>query len=294
MVGSTLVLPTASNDARLLHIIVDASRAPVSLARVMEYQQDEQCLFWLGVVAAACMGSVFPVYAVILTEMIVVYYNPVDSELESGVQDYALGFAGLAVAAMIFDWTKVYCFDYVGSRLTTRLRAATMVAVMEQDISFFDREENSSGRLVARLAMDAALVRGTSGERLGTQMQTAFTLIAGLIIAFTATWRLTLVIIGVVPLVMITGALQMKATMGLEQAGRDGVEAATQVATEAMSAIRIVKSFRLQGFIQKLFEQKLEGQSAIGWQRGLAGGLAIGASQLVIFCFYALAFWTGA
>lgn len=226
--------------------------------------------------------------------MIAVYYNPVDSQLETGVRDYALGFAGLAIGAAIADYIKVSMFDYVGSRLTTRLRAATMVAIMEQDVSFFDREENASGRLVARLAMDATLVRLTSGERLGTQLQIMFTFLAGLIIAFTATWLLTLVIIGVVPLVMITGQMQMRAQLGLEDAGREGVESATQIATEAMTAIRIVKSFRMQGFIQRLFEQKLEGQAAIGIKKGLTGGLAMGANQLVIFSFYALAFWAGA
>ena len=47
-----------------------------------------------------------------------------------------------------------------GERLTLRLRRMAFEAIMRQQISFFDRPDNSTGALCARLSSDAANVQG--------------------------------------------------------------------------------------------------------------------------------------
>ena len=42
------------------------------------------------------------------------------------------------------------------------LRSKAFSAILNQDISWFDQENNSAGKLVARLANDAADIQGVS------------------------------------------------------------------------------------------------------------------------------------
>ena len=47
----------------------------------------------------------------------------------------------------------------MGARLTTRLRVILMRTLLRQEMAFFDKTENSSGSLVARLGVDTASIR---------------------------------------------------------------------------------------------------------------------------------------
>jgi len=55
---------------------------------------------------------------------------------------------------------------------------------MYQEVGWFDMEHNATGRLTARLSTDAALVRATTGERVGLAIQNVVSLGLGLGIAF--------------------------------------------------------------------------------------------------------------
>jgi ATP-binding cassette subfamily B (MDR/TAP) protein 1 len=61
------------------------------------------------------------------------------------------------------------------------------------------------GRLATRLSGDAALVKATTGEKLGLSVQNAAAIAAAMIIAFIATWRLALVLVAVAPLLILSG-----------------------------------------------------------------------------------------
>lgn len=75
----------------------------------------------------------------------------------------------------------------------------------------------SSGAIGARLSSDAAQVRAMVGDSLALVVQNLATITAGLIIAFSASWRLALVVLSVVPLLGFAGIMQMKAIKGFAE-----------------------------------------------------------------------------
>lgn len=54
----------------------------------------------------------------------------------------------------------------MGERLTTRLRDMAFRNIMRMDIAWFDKEENSTGAITARLATEVTLVKVRFGERM--------------------------------------------------------------------------------------------------------------------------------
>jgi ABC-type multidrug transport system fused ATPase/permease subunit len=123
----------------------------------------------------------------------------------------------------------VVCFTISGENLTSRLRELAFKAMLRQEIGWFDEERNSSGALVTRLADDAAKVQGATGTRLGILVETMCSMLVALVIAFVYSWVLTLVILGVVPIVLIASSLEVKALSGHTAANKKSLEKAGKV-----------------------------------------------------------------
>lgn len=67
-----------------------------------------------------------------------------------------------------------------------------------------------SGAVGSRLSSDASTIRSLVGDALALIVQNLSTVIAGLVIAFTANWILAFIILLVLPLVGMQGFLQFK------------------------------------------------------------------------------------
>ncbi|KAF5774398.1 putative Type I protein exporter [Helianthus annuus] len=90
------------------------------------------------------------------------------------------------------------------------------------EVGWFDKPENSSGAIGARLSPNAASVRGLVGDALAQIVQDLSSAISGLFIAFTACWQLALIILAMIPLASINGYVKLM------------YEEASQVANDAV------------------------------------------------------------
>jgi ATP-binding cassette subfamily B (MDR/TAP) protein 1 len=86
--------------------------------------------------------------------------------------------------------------------------------VVHMEVSWFDEPEHSSGEIGARLSADAAIVRALVGDSLSQLVQNIATAVAGLVIAFSASWQLALVILVLLPLIGLNGFVQVKFMKG--------------------------------------------------------------------------------
>lgn len=111
-------------------------------------------------------------------------------------------------------------FGFVGANLAERVRILFMRAVLYMEVAWFDRDANTSGNLTSRLAKDAPTVRGAVGDTLGVIVQNAVTLTMGFIIAFVNGWKMTLVVLAVLPLLGFATYVQTAVMTGA--AGRCG------------------------------------------------------------------------
>ncbi|CAM4746652.1 unnamed protein product [Rotaria magnacalcarata] len=99
---------------------------------------------------------------------------------------------GCITASIIGARDPGYVFARSGEALTKRLRSKAFQAILRQDMTFFDREENSTGALCTRLATEASAVQGASGVRFGLIFQYLFAIVAGIFLGFAYSWQLTL------------------------------------------------------------------------------------------------------
>merc|ERR1719359_1071883 len=98
--------------------------------------------------------------------------------------------------------------------MVMRMRAQMISSLLRQEIGFFDDPKNSSGGLTTGLGRSTGIVSMVCGLGLGTQVGTLFSLGVGLGLAFSASWRLTLALLGTIPLVGAAMAIVVVMVMG--------------------------------------------------------------------------------
>ncbi|KAF0923152.1 hypothetical protein E2562_003366 [Oryza meyeriana var. granulata] len=265
----------------------------VPLSRIASLNKPETPVLLLGSVASAVSGVIFPIFAILLSNVIKAFYEPPHA-LKKDAEFWSSMF--LVFGAVYFLSLPIgsYLFSVAGCKLIRRIRLMTFEKVVNMEIEWFDHPENSSGSIGARLSADAAKIRGLVGDALQLVVQNLATLVAGLLIAFISNWELSLIILALIPLIGVNGWIQMKFIQGFSADAKMMYEEASQVANDAVSSIRTVASFSAEEKVMDLYKRKCEGPLRTGIRTAIISGIGFGVSIFLLFGVYAASFYAGA
>ncbi|OEL38177.1 ABC transporter B family member 11 [Dichanthelium oligosanthes] len=267
------------------------NKAP--MGRLISLNKPEATVLLFGSIAAAIDGAVFPMLGLALASAAKIFYESPDQRRKDssfwGLLCIALGAIG-----MISKLVNSFLFAIAGGKLIERIRALTFQSIVRQEVAWFDHPENSSGALNGRLSIDALNVRRLVGDNLALLVQSIATLTCGIVIAMVADWKLSLVILFVIPLVGLQGYAQVKFLQGFSQDAKTMYEEASQVAAEAVGSIRTVASFCAEKRVMDKYNQKCQASRDQGIRTGIVGGLGFGFSYLMLHASSALCYYVGA
>ncbi|XP_058196058.1 ABC transporter B family member 9 isoform X2 [Rhododendron vialii] len=265
----------------------------VSIRRLAYLNKPELLVLLLGSIAAAIHGVIFPIYGLLISTAIKIFYEP-QSELKKDSVFWACMYVTLGLVTLVVVPFQNYFFGVAGGKLIQRIRSLCFEKVVNQEIAWFDDPKNSSGAVGARLSTDASTVRSLVGDALAQVVQNIATVIAGLVISFTANWLLALIILLVLPLVGLQGFFQMKSLKGFSEDAKVMYEDASQVANDAVGSIRTVASFCAEKKVMEMYQRKCEGPQKHGIRTGLVSGAGFGSSFFLLYCTNAFCFYIGA
>ncbi|KAL5226635.1 hypothetical protein ABZP36_014900 [Zizania latifolia] len=273
--------------------LCDEMPQDVPLSRLASLNKPEIPVLILGSLASVISGVIFPIFAILLSNVIKAFYEP-PHQLRKDSQFWSSMFLVFGAVYFLSLPVSSYLFSIAGCRLIRRIRLMTFEKVVNMEIEWFDHPENSSGAIGARLSADAAKVRGLVGDALQLVVQNTTTLIAGLVIAFVSNWELSLIILALIPLIGLNGWIQMKFIQGFSADAKMMYEEASQVANDAVSSIRTVASFSAEEKVMDLYRKKCEGPLRTGIRTGIISGIGFGVSFFLLFSVYAASFYAGA
>ncbi|QKX55415.1 uncharacterized protein TRUGW13939_02508 [Talaromyces rugulosus] len=132
-------------------------------------------------------------------------YIPIESEKENKepAEEKKNGTNGLLVSIVRLVATYIYasCFTYVAYYLTRNVRQSYLRAALSQEIAYYDR--STSGSISQQATTNGKLIQSGIGEKLGIVIQAISTFVAAFVIAFVTQWKLTLILIFMVPTLII-------------------------------------------------------------------------------------------
>ncbi|XP_034691211.1 LOW QUALITY PROTEIN: ABC transporter B family member 11-like [Vitis riparia] len=265
----------------------------VPIRRLAYLNKPEIPVLLLGTVAAIVNGTILPIFGILISSVIKTFYEP-PHELRKDSKFWALIFLVLGVVSFLAFPARTYLFSVAGCKLIQRVRSMCFEKVVHMEVGWFDQPEHSSGAIGARLSADAATIRALVGDALAQVVQNAASAIAGLAIAFAASWQLAFIILALIPLIGLNGYVQIKFLKGFSADAKMMYEEASQVANDAVGSIRTVASFCAEEKVMDLYKKKCEGPMRTGIRQGLVSGIGFGVSFFLLFCVYALCFYAGA
>jgi ABC-type multidrug transport system fused ATPase/permease subunit len=263
-----------------------------ALRQLMAASRPEAAWAAAGVLFAAGYGANYPLFSLLFGRATAALQGAEGrGEVGDAVGALAAGICGVGVGAGLCVFGQHACFSVVGERLTARLRRRAFAQLLRRRVGYFDLPGHGAAALCARLATEAAEVRGAAAERLGLLAQNGVTAVLGAAIALAASWRMGLVVISCVPL-MTAGALIENRLYrgGFEALGGDE---AGELLGQALQQIRTVAAFTLEAPFLADFQDRLGRVAARGTRLGHVSGAAYGFSQGIQYAIYGLGFWYG-
>ncbi|KAL5060040.1 hypothetical protein RYX36_031644 [Vicia faba] len=262
-----------------------------SFWRLVKMNSPEWLYALIGSIGSIVCGSLSAFFAYVLSAVLSIYYNPDHKYMIREINKYCYLLIGLSSTALIFNTLQHFFWDIVGENLTKRVREKMLVAVLKNEMAWFDQEENESARIAARLALDANNVRSAIGDRISIIVQNTALMLVACTAGFVLQWRLALVLIAVFPVVVAATVLQKMFMTGFSGDLEAAHAKATQLAGEAIANVRTVAAFNSEAKIVRLFASNLETPLQRCFWKGQISGSGYGVAQFALYASYALGLW---
>ncbi|KAL5722705.1 ABC-type xenobiotic transporter [Ranunculus cassubicifolius] len=261
--------------------------------RLLKLNAPEWPYVIMGAVGSILSGFIGPTFAIVMSNMIEVFYYRDFSAMERKTKEFVFIYIGAGLYAVVAYLTQHYFFSIMGENLTTRVRRMMLAAILRNEVGWFDEDENNSSLIAARLATDAADVKSAIAERISVILQNMTSLLISFIVAFIVEWRVSLLILGTFPLLVLANFAQQLSLKGFAGDTAKAHAKTSMIAGEGVSNIRTVAAFNAQDKILSLFSHELRVPQLRNLQRSQSSGLLFGLSQLALYASEALILWYG-
>jgi ATP-binding cassette subfamily B protein len=148
------------------------------------------------------------------------------------------GIIALLAAA---TYTRFYNVSWLGERVTADLRRRVFDHLLTLPPSYF--EAGRTGAVISRLTSDTTLIENAVGSSLSIALRNLLILIGGLVMLFTTNLKLTLLVLGGVPLVVAPIVLFGRRVRRFARISQDRVADLGNRIDETIHEIRIVQAY---------------------------------------------------
>ncbi|XGW12862.1 hypothetical protein V3C99_013481 [Haemonchus contortus] len=258
------------------------------------------CLMLLGAVFAATQGTFNSVSSLVFRHLMDALIIG-EFEWQAGIfDDYE--FTQLAMNSVYrytlfgliqftLGFLSMCCWHTVCERQVYQIRNRFFGSVIRQDMAWFD--QNDSGALTTRMSDGIDRIRDGIGDKLGAMFAYFATFIAGITVALSCSWQMTLVMIGFFPIFfgpltvtsMIMGKVVPKEQEFYVRAG--------STAEEVVNGIRTVVAFNGQEKEIKRYSDYLEQGMRQGMVKAFLTSFGTAFIMGSLFVSMGISFWYG-
>ena len=182
-----------------------------------------------------------------------------------------------------FAITHNYILGFIGHRVTADFRIELFSHIQSLSLRFF--QSRRVGEILSRMSSDITVIQNALVSIPVAVLRQTITLLGALAIIFYLNWKLTGLILLVLPPLMLFARIFGKRLRVLTEKVQDKIAQALVVLEEVASSIKIVKSYTRESYEKKRFENEIESafEQSIGKVRisSSFGPLILGLTFLV-------------
>ena len=156
----------------------------------------------------------------------------------------------------VFAVTHNYVFGFVGHRMTTDFRIEFFSHIQSLSLRFF--QERRLGEILSRMNNDISVIQNALVSIPIALLRQSITLIGAMAIILYLNWKLTGLILLILPPLMIFARVFGKRLRLFSEKLQDQVAQAVVVLEEVASSIKIVKSFTRENYERERFKKEIE------------------------------------
>jgi ATP-binding cassette subfamily B protein len=203
----------------------------------------------------------------------------------------ALFMVGVALLQALAVSARFTLISVAGECAVTRVREKLFASILDQEIGFFDQRR--TGELTSRLASDTAVLQNAVSANISIGLRSAVQILGGIGFLLWTSPVLTALMLAVVPPIALFGVLYGRKVRKLSRDVQDALASANEVAEEAISGIRTVRSFTAEQAETARYATRTNHAYALAKKRVLAGASFMAAGSFAAYAAAALVFWYG-
>ena len=259
------------------------------------FNSSEKFHMFVGLFFSIIAGGGYPTQAVFFAKSIVALSRPPSEygQLRKDANFWSSMYLMLAIVQLIAYLSQGLAFAYCSERLVHRARNRAFRTIMRQDISYFDREENSTGALTSFLSTEVTHLSGMSGVTLGTLLIVTTTLVAAISVSCAIGWKLALVCTSTIPILLGCGYFRFWMLAKFQRRSKKAYQKSASYACEATAAIRTVASLTRENDVWSYYHSELKNQTKKSLISVLKSSTLYASSQSLTLLCIALGFWYG-
>ncbi|KAI9170570.1 multidrug resistance protein 1, 2, 3 (p glycoprotein 1, 2, 3) [Paramyrothecium foliicola] len=265
--------------------------------RVFSYGQPiDYVLEAIGITAAIGSGVALAMVNLVIGDFITLLGNfstgKVPDNFMAAVSRSALYFVYIGIARLALTYIYSSLLTYVGLRLTRNLRHNYLRAAFSQEAGFFF-DQGTAGSIAMQATANGKLIHSGISEKLGQVFQAMSTFITAFILAFISQWKLTLILICILPALLLIVSVIGFFDAKIETTILRIYAQAGSFAESALGNIRAINAFSLGPRMTSKYSQFLGKARKEGNKKNFLYALMFGGEYAIMFAGMGLAFWQG-
>jgi ABC-type multidrug transport system fused ATPase/permease subunit len=209
----------------------------------------------------------------------------------SNINTIALVLFGVFVIQAFFSFFRILLFSQVTENMLADLRKFTYRQLILLPMPFYNKHR--VGELNSRISSDISLLQETFTTTVAEFLRQIFTIIAGIVFLSFYSVELTLLMLGVLPVVAISAVVFGKKVRGLAKKTQDEVASSNVIVEETLTAISAVKSFMNEQFEYLRYGKVTDTIKQLGIKNAIWRGFFASFIILAMFGSIVLVIWYG-
>ncbi len=148
---------------------------------------------------------------------------------------------GVAIALGIASAFRYYFISRLGERVVADLRKSVYDHLLSLSPGFYS--QTRTGEVLSRLTTDTTLIETLVGSSISVALRTLATTFGALVLMFAVSWKLTLLVAAVGPLILLPIVFFGRRVQRLSRSSQDSLANAAARAGETLGAIETVQAF---------------------------------------------------